>query len=194
MIRNIERATGQKIESARVPTIADLQARRLDLTRSALREAILAGELDRFRVVVEALTGEFDVMDVALAAVKLAHAAEGGDGDEEEDIPTPQREQQRSDPRRMRPPLSGGRMPGVARIFFNAGREAGIAPRDLVGAITNQAGLPGKDVRGIEIADRFSLVDVPDDAADHVIESLNGARIRGRKVQVRRDKREERRR
>jgi len=192
MIRNIERATGQKIESARVPTIADLRARRLDLTRGALREAILAGDLDQFRVVVEGLAGEFDVMDVALAAVKLAHAAEGGDGQDEEDIPTPRREPERNAPRRA--PLTGGRIPGMVRIFFNAGREAGVSPRDLVGAITNQAGLPGRDVRGIEIADRFSLVDVPDEAADHVIESLDGSRIRGRKVHVRRDRREEERR
>lgn len=195
MIRNIERATGQKIESARVPTVADLRARRLDLTRSALREAIVAGDLDRYRVVVEALAGEFDVMDVALAAVKLAHQAEGGDGNDDEDIPTPRQEPQRGgDPRRMRPPLSAGRVPGMARIFFSTGRESGVTPRDLVGAITNQAGLSGREVQGIEISDRFSLVDVPDDAADHVIETLDGTRIRGRKVNVRRDRTSDRRR
>lgn len=188
LLRNIERVTGQKFDSARVPTVADLRARRLDLTRAALREAILAGELDRFRVVVEALAGEFDVMDVALAAVKLAHEAEGGDKDEGEDIPTPRRGPDRADNRRQKAPMAGGRIPGVARLFFNAGREAGISPRDLVGAITNQAGLPGRDVRGIEISDRFSLVEVPDDAADHVIDSLDGIRIRGRKVHVRRDR------
>jgi ATP-dependent RNA helicase DeaD len=142
-------------------------------------------------VVIEALAGEFDVMDVALAAVKLAHEAEGGDKDEGEDIPTPRREPDRGDRRNVRPPLSGGHIPGgVARLFFNAGREAGITPRDLVGAITNQADLSGREIRGIEITDRFSLVDVPEEAADHVIESLNGARIRGRKIHVRRDRRD----
>ena len=64
----IEQSTGQKIEIARLPTIADLRARRLELTRAAIREAIVGGDLDRFRVVVESLADEFDIMDVAIGA------------------------------------------------------------------------------------------------------------------------------
>ncbi|WP_439622714.1 DEAD/DEAH box helicase [Gemmata sp.] len=194
MLRNIERATGQRIEAARLPTVADLRARRLELTREALRGAIVEGDLDRFRVVVEALSAEFDVMDVALAAVKLAHRAEGGDV-EDADIPVaPPPQDQRferggpgpgSGPRRPGP---RGPAPGMARLFIGLGREAGITPRDLVGAIANEAGLPGRDISGIEVTDRFSLVEVPEEAADFVVEALNGVRMRGRKVAVRRDR------
>ena len=67
-----------------MPTVADLRARRLELTRAALREAIVAGGLDRYRVVVESLAQEHDLMDVALAAVKLAHQAAGGDKDDDD--------------------------------------------------------------------------------------------------------------
>ena len=76
----------------------------------------------------------------------------------------------------------------MARVFVAAGREAGVTPRDLVGAIANEAGLSGRDIGAIEIADRFSLVEVPDEVADFVIESLNGTRIKGRRVPVRRDR------
>src|SRR4249920_3302584 len=44
-LRNIERLTKQKIEIASVPTVADLRAKRLELTRAFLRESILAGGL-----------------------------------------------------------------------------------------------------------------------------------------------------
>ena len=50
----------------------------------------------------------------------------------------------------------------MTRIFVGAGRVAGIRPKDLVGAITNEAGLQGRDIGGIEIGDRFSLVEVPE--------------------------------
>ena len=63
-----------------MPTVADLRARRLELTRAALEESLLEDDLERFRVVVETLADEFDVMEVALAAVKLAHEAGGGAG------------------------------------------------------------------------------------------------------------------
>ena len=72
-LRNIESITKQKIEIGTVPTVADLRARRIQLTEAAIRETLVGGDLDHFRVVVESLAdGEFDVMDVAAAAVKLS--------------------------------------------------------------------------------------------------------------------------
>ena len=63
-----------------MPTVADLRARRLEVTRASLRERLLAGDLDDVRVVVESLAQEFDIVDIAAAAVKMAHAALAGDG------------------------------------------------------------------------------------------------------------------
>ncbi|MGH3750628.1 MAG: DEAD/DEAH box helicase, partial [Micromonosporaceae bacterium] len=85
MLKAIERVTHQRIAMEKVPTVADLHARRLEATRAALHESLLAETgLDHFRVVVETLTDEFDVMEVALAAVKLAHEAQGLATDDEE--------------------------------------------------------------------------------------------------------------
>src|SRR6185369_4251314 len=86
LLKNIEQQTRQKIEIAAVPTVADLRARRLELTRASLRETILSGDLDHFRVVVDSLAQEFDIMDVAAAAVKQADARDGAE--EEHEIPT----------------------------------------------------------------------------------------------------------
>ena len=77
MLKTIERVTGQRITIDKIPTVADLRTRRLELTRAALRESLLEDDLEPFRVVVESLTDEFDLMEVALAAVKLAHEATG---------------------------------------------------------------------------------------------------------------------
>ncbi|MDQ1644952.1 MAG: ATP-dependent helicase DeaD, partial [Cryptosporangiaceae bacterium] len=88
MLKTIERVTGQRITMEKVPTVADLRARRLELTRAALSEILVSGDaLDQFRVVVETLTDEFDVMEVALAAVKLAHESATGAAADDEEIP-----------------------------------------------------------------------------------------------------------
>jgi hypothetical protein len=50
----------------------------------------------------------------------------------------------------------------MTRLFVGAGREAGIRPQDLVGAITGETRLQGRQIGGIRIADRFSLVEVPE--------------------------------
>ena len=49
--------------------LADLKARRLELTRASLRETILGGGLETFRVAVDSLADEFDILDVAAAGV-----------------------------------------------------------------------------------------------------------------------------
>jgi ATP-dependent RNA helicase DeaD len=204
LLRNIEQQTRQKIEIAAVPTVADLRARRLELTRASLRETILAGDLDHFRVVVDSLAQEFDIMDVAAAAVKQADARDGG---EEEEIPSVTLRQERSAPRsgrdrgpapkgpagRAERPKRGRREPitpewNVARIYVGAGRKAKIRPADLVGAIVNEAGIDPRAIGAIQITDRFSLVEVPDEVADEIIGVLRAATIKGRRVPVRRDR------
>ena len=77
MLRNIEAATHAKLEIAHLPTVADLRERRTEILRANLREALLGDGFDRFRGVVEPLTDEFDLVDIALAAVSLIEGAGG---------------------------------------------------------------------------------------------------------------------
>jgi ATP-dependent RNA helicase DeaD len=204
LLRNIEQQTKQKIEIAAVPTVADLRARRLELTRASLRETILAGDLDHFRVVVDSLAQEFDIMDVAAAAVKAADAKEGG-GEEEEEIPSvaprpeaaaraardrgPTRRTEKGGAKARRPKRElAGSDGNVVRLYVGAGRNAKVRPADLVGAIVNEAGVDPRVIGAIQITDRFSLVEVPDEIADEVIGTLRATTIKGRKVLVRRDR------
>jgi ATP-dependent RNA helicase DeaD len=76
----------------------------------------------------------------------------------------------------------------MTRLFVSAGRSAGIRPQDLVGAIAGESSLSGRDIGSIEIADRFSLVEVPESAANDVIAALRGSTIKGKKATVRRER------
>jgi hypothetical protein len=169
-----------------------LRARRLELTRAALRESLLEDDLERFRGAVEPLAEEFDVLQVALAAVKLAHEATGAAADADE-IPEaavgPDGE-----PHRRRAVAGGDRRhgrvaaDGSTRLFIGAGRSAGVRPQDLVGAIAGESRLSGRDIGAIEITDRYSLVEVPESAADEVIAALRASTIKGRKPTIRRER------
>jgi ATP-dependent RNA helicase DeaD len=113
MLKTIERVTKQRIAVEKVPTVADLRTRRLELTRAALHESLLEDDLEQFRVVVETLTDEFDVMEVALAAVKLAHEASGAAADEDEIPEVAPRPEPRTEPRSTRRPgRAAGSYPG----------------------------------------------------------------------------------
>jgi ATP-dependent RNA helicase DeaD len=273
LVRNIEWITKSKIEIAVVPTAHDIKSHRLDLTKGALREVLAAaaeareagesGELDGFRTVVEALAGEFDPMDVAAAAVKLAHEASAGDAAAEDDLHIPsyesfarpkhgaagggrfddrasrareqaphhaagaaRRDTPHGVPLEERPvyrrPVEGGGYEGrgfegrssggwsnegrggwrdeergarhggrheadLVRVYIAAGRRMGMRPADLVGAIANEAHVNPRGIGAIEIADGFSIVELPERDAERVIAALRGATLRGRRVTVRRD-------
>jgi ATP-dependent RNA helicase DeaD len=73
-------------------------------------------------------------------------------------------------------------------VFFGVGRSTGIRPQDLVGAITGESRLGGRDIGAIEIADRFSLVEVPESAANEVITALRRTTIKGKKATIRRER------
>jgi ATP-dependent RNA helicase DeaD len=196
MLKTIERVTKQRITIEKVPTVADLRARRLEMTRSALDESLVSDDLEPYRVVVDTLADEHDIVQIALAAIKLAHEATGGGAGDEDDIP------EISAPPAGRPerPAKGGpkgakgaakgRGPEgpVTRLFISAGRIAGIRPQDLVGAITGESQLTGRQIGAIEIADRFSLVEVPEGEADGVIKALRGSTIKGKKATIRRER------
>jgi len=210
LMRNIEAFTRQRVEIVELPTAADLRVRRLDATREALRERLAGGGLDDFRAVVDALAPEFDVRDIAAAAVKMAHEgpAATAPAPRAERVETParperlegrERRERPERPERSERPERPARRPQVwragqrqaaelARLYIGAGRQAGIGARDLVGAITGETGIESQGIGAIDIAERFSIVEVPEAFADRIIDALRATRLRGQKVDVRRER------
>jgi ATP-dependent RNA helicase DeaD len=76
----------------------------------------------------------------------------------------------------------------VARLYIGGGPPLGLRPADNVGGIAHETGLAGRAVGAIEIADRYALVEVPEEAADDIVRALQGASIRGRRIPVRRQR------
>jgi ATP-dependent RNA helicase DeaD len=197
LLKTIERATRRPIAIEQLPTLADLRARRLEQMRAALRKIVLEDDLDAFRAVLEPLSAEFGIYEVALAAAKLASEASGTPSDEEElpeiDLAALEdrggrRKATGRDQRRGRPAGKGPAGKGTTRLFVGTGRSSGVRPQDLVGVIARKSNLSGKEIGAIEIADRFSLVEVPETAADDVVAALRQVTIKGRKATVRRER------
>ena len=81
----------------------------------------------------------------------------------------------------------------MTRLFVQIGRQDGIRPGDIVGAIANEAGVPGNAIGAIDIMDRSTFVEVPEADAARVIEALSRTKLRGKRVfvEIARPKRDE---
>lgn len=192
-LKAIERLTNQPIQIAKVPTVGQLKARQLERTAEQLVEVIEAGPGDEYKSVLDKMVKLYDANTVLMAAIQLAHRA-GQPTEDDQEIPDafPKRPVQSAPQREVRQALPGRggfpRGPAMGRLFFSLGREAGLTPRDLVGAIAHEAGVTSRDIGPIEIGDRHALVDILEEACDAVVEAMNNSRIKGRKVAVRRDR------
>src|SRR5579875_1310528 len=169
----IERLTKGKLKPARLPTAADVAARRREALKETLRTMVAAGDLEPYLLVVEELAAEHDVAEIAAAALKLTGELETrGNG-----AATPE-----PAPREVFPEDGLSAEPGMTKLFLSLGRADGLRPNDIVGAIANEAGLPGKAIGAIDLYDRFSLVQVPKKDAHRVLAALQRTTLRGRRV------------
>jgi ATP-dependent RNA helicase DeaD len=173
VLRVIEALTKQPIELVALPTAAALRARRLDITRAALKERLVAGGLGDMRAVVESLAHDFELMDIAAAAVAMMHEEAEAASALAADVDVPDA---------VEADVSGP----MTVLYVGAGREAGIRPGDIVGAITGEAKMTNRQVGGIRVGRNHTLVEVPEALADRVIAALRRTSLRGRKVDVKR--------
>ena len=197
LLFNIEKLTKQKIAIERVPTVADLRARQIEVTVNAVREALASDDLDDYNDVLNALAGDHNMRTIALAAVKLAHEAGGATVDEAE-IPDfshkvdrgprtdrPERGERQGKGPRPSPGHRGGTV-GTGFIYVALGRKVGIRPGDLVGLIANESNLSGREIGPIKITEQFSIVGVPEGRVDDVIETLRNTMLKGKRPNARR--------
>jgi len=169
MMQDIERFTGQRIQPMKMPTRADVAARRMALFKESIRKTLAEGDLDLYLTLVEELVEEgLDLAEIAAAAARLARKDK------------PLEVALEPEPRDM-PHAEDG----MVRLFIPAGSRAGVRPADIVGAIANEADVPGKAIGAIDIYDSFTFVEVPARYSRQVLERMSRSTIRGRQVEVR---------
>jgi ATP-dependent RNA helicase DeaD len=177
----IERMTGAKIQRMRLPTISDVVARRRESFKETLRETIGGGGLEAYQIMAEELGEEYSPTDLAAAAFKLL--LDQSLIETEDPLAGHDRfEDDRDDRQRRRGPREFGPSQGMTRLYIDVGRDDNVRPADIVGAIANEAGIPGRAIGAIELFEHFALVEVPSNQAEKVLRALRHTTIRGRKI------------
>jgi ATP-dependent RNA helicase DeaD len=190
MMREIERFTGTQIKPMKMPTRADIAAKRIGVFKETIRKTIAEGDLDMYVELVEQLVeeGPFDMADVAAAAARIANGSRSLVRAKEQESaaepvappysPAPQ--YGRDDPR----PEPGPNEKTI-RLSMSVGRRDGIRPADVVGSIANEADIPGRDIGPIDIQEEMTFVGVPERYVAQVIEKVGRKKFRGRAVNMR---------
>ena len=198
-LKFIESVTKQTLERKELPTLAALKAKRLETTRASLQERIVTGGLDEYKAFVMSLTEDFDLADIAAAALAMAQDEDKAQAEipksRGSDVPESRgpresssfRSARTSDPEGERQTRSarGPRDEGPkVTLAFSVGDDDGVGPGDLVGAIAGESGIDSGNIGAIRINPTFSTVDIAQAHVDTVVSALRGKKIRGVPVDI----------
>jgi ATP-dependent RNA helicase DeaD len=211
-LRNVERFTKTKIPRRQVPTLDQVESSQHSVVLDKVREVLSQGGLEKFMPLVDALTeGDTNISDVACALLKMTLPETSARDVEVEDKPRYEHtgKYERGEPRERYPREKGGRFDRdsgprgerparmerahgfedgspSAQIFLNIGKAKGVKPKDIVGALAGETGLPGKTFGAIDLFPNHTLVQVPEGKIDEVLGLFQNVRIKGTPVKARR--------
>lgn len=194
MLGAIERATRQRIKEMRLPTYQDIAERRVEQFKELVMTTLDEEELSYYRHLVQQISREQSLSptDVAAALTFLAQkdrplipeekplSGPSGDGDR-----SGSRKADRGE-RRERSAKERTPDDGSALYRIEVGRNDGVAPRDIFGAIANEAGIPGKSIGHIKLYDDFSTVALPADLPAQSLKRLEKTWIVGKPIKIQR--------
>lgn len=167
-LKLIERVTKARIQRRDLPSMADIMERQKEAHKERVLQLLAAGHFGDYKSIISEMADEYDPMEIAAAALKLL--VEGPDGEKEiEEAPEFG---------------NTGAEPGMVRLFMNIGRGQGIRPQDIVRTVAEEAGIPGNVIGVINIYDKFTFVEVPEDVAGRVLGVMHQNMIKGRKISV----------
>jgi ATP-dependent RNA helicase DeaD len=186
-LRQIEAFARHKLTRANIPTEDEIRTHRESRLVNQMMVWLRRGRCLTERAVVDRLVQEGnDPAAIAAAAMKLARADEKQrpiypvsevlEPKPRERNDSRERYNGRGPRRDMRAPAAQSNIshePGMVRLSLDKGRQHGIRPNDIVGAIAAHADIPGRVIGKIHIQDRMSYVDIPEEIVGQVL-SKNG--------------------
>src|SRR5829696_649856 len=197
-LREVEALTKQPIKRMELPTPGDIVKHRETEVVENLKVWLGRGRYKReLEMVQELIEAGHDPLNIAAAAIKIARADEKqrpiADVSEVKDDRSkrPERESIRGPKREpfgrrdgTSKGLRAGRRgeassheEGMVRLKLNKGKTNGVRPSDIVGTIAFHANIPGYTIGKIRIDEKFSFVDIPEDAVEQVLKQNGNYRI-----------------
>ncbi|WP_448060836.1 DEAD/DEAH box helicase [Cellulomonas hominis] len=202
-LRAIERLTRQKLEELTIPSPADVSAHRVRALLGRVAARTEAGRLDLYRTSISehlAANPGLDPLDLLAAVTALAVGDDGPgarptQGDDLDDaLSRAHLGAERSAHTGHTPGAASDgprrttqRTPTGPRYRLAVGHTHGAQPGGIVGALTNEGGLTGKDLGKIDIFGTFSLVEIPGGLSPEAFDRIGRARVAGRPLRIKVD-------
>ncbi len=175
-LNNIQRYANTKIKRKDLPTLKDIEKLYEANALDNIKEEIVKGDLGKYNKIVDLLMEEgFTSFDIAAALLKFYIGDNKSSKHEELDM---------VDNEIKKKSKSRSKSGKMKRLYINIGKRKGASARHILAAISQETGVSKDFIGDIDIYDKFSFVNVREDYAKAIVESLDGKRIKRTKVKV----------
>ena len=193
MLRQIEKATRQKVEPMHMPTAQDVNSSRKQRFAEQITETIETEDLNFFRKIIEDYENEHDTTaeDIAAALAVIAQQGRAFFLDENDDIARKSRAfADDTKDRGKRGPKKGRNHSdeGMVNYKLNVGRASRVKASAIVGALANEGGIKGSQIGSIDIRQHFTIVGLPEDLPKGFFDRLRDTKIAGEFINIRKDR------
>jgi ATP-dependent RNA helicase DeaD len=181
LLSAIERVTRQKLVESELPSVEDVNEKRMQKFRDSITDALTKPGFELFRELIEGYERDHDV---PMADIAAALALQSRDGEEFLlTEPPPEKRRERAD-RPPRPDKPMNRDGGFATYRIEVGKRHKVMPGAIVGAIANEGGLHRSDFGHITIKPEYSLVELPPNLPAETLKKLERTRIQGNLINL----------
>ncbi|MGE2736714.1 DEAD/DEAH box helicase [Mycolicibacterium vaccae] len=182
----IERVTRQKLVESELPSVEDVNEKRVAKFRDSITDALEKPGIDLFRRLVEGYERDHDVPMADIAAALALQSRNGEEFLMSEPPPEKKRERRDKPDREDRPPRE--RRSDLATYRISVGKRHKVAPGAIVGAIANEGGLHRSDFGHISIRPEYSLVELPAKLSPKTLKALENTKIQGQPINLQPDR------
>jgi ATP-dependent RNA helicase DeaD len=206
LLRSIEQSTRQAIAEMELPTGEQVSGQRVQQFQEKIIQSLEAKDREKFKTLLQKLAEDNDISMLDIAASLASQLQEerplfpnlapldtgkrdsgrgdsGDKGRRERGERSSRGDRSRNERQRGERPQRGERKQHddieMVTYRMEVGKDHGVMPKDIVGAIANEAGIESQNIGRIKLNDDYSTVDLPEGMPKEIFQHLkNKVRVR----------------
>ncbi|WPC41396.1 DEAD/DEAH box helicase [Clostridium sp. JS66] len=163
MIKQLEKFTKSKIKRKEIPTLDEIFEAKYNSMLKDVKNTLEQNDYKDFIPVATGLDEDYNLVDVAAALMKMLFDREFNFDYNNEDL---------------------GKSTKPVRLFLSVGRIDKVTPVKILNFLEETSDIDVNEVGDIDIFDKFTFIDLPEDLLDAVLSRSSGKRLNGRRVNI----------
>lgn len=182
LLHIIEKGTSKKIERMSMPTAEVINQERIQRFKQSITNALEVNENQLFRTIIEEYQNEtgHSAISIATALAKLSKGSEPF-------LIISEKKKEKSKPNgfgKARKSKQAKPERDMERFRIEVGKNHDVKASNIVGAISNEAGVESRYIKNVTIYDDYATLDLPNEMPRNIFDMLKKVWVCGKQLNI----------